>query len=230
MSFQQGLSGLNAAARNLDVIGNNVANASTVGFKSSRLVFADVYANAHGASLSTSVGIGTAVAAVQAKFTQGNLRSTSNPLDIAINGSGFFRLDTNGAVSYSRNGQFHLDKDGYIVNATGVEADRLRRRRRRQHPGRQSGATAGLFGTTGRYADDDRRDRAQPRRARDESGHGALRHQQRADLQQRDLAHGLRQPRQLALAFHLLREERREHVGRLRRTSTARRCRRRSAR
>jgi flagellar hook protein FlgE len=119
MSFQQGLSGLNAAARNLDAIGNNVANASTVGFKSSSVVFADVYANSLGASLSTTTGIGTAVAAVQANFGQGNLRSTSNPLDVAINGSGFFRLDTNGSISYSRNGQFHLDKDGFIVNATG---------------------------------------------------------------------------------------------------------------
>ena len=119
MSFQQGLSGLAAAARNLDAIGNNVANASTVGFKSSSLVFADIYANAQGASLSTTVGIGTAVAAVQANFGQGNLRSTSNPLDVAINGSGFFRMDTNGAITYSRNGQFHLDKDGFIVNATG---------------------------------------------------------------------------------------------------------------
>jgi flagellar hook protein FlgE len=119
MSFQQGLSGLAAAARNLDAIGNNVANANTVGFKSSSLVFADIYANSLGASLSTTVGIGTAVAAVQANFGQGNLRSTSNPLDVAINGSGFFRLDTNGTISYSRNGQFHLDKDGFVVNATG---------------------------------------------------------------------------------------------------------------
>jgi flagellar hook protein FlgE len=119
MSFQQGLSGLAAASRNLDAIGNNVANANTVGFKSSSLVFADVYANSLGASLSTTVGIGTAVAAVQANFGQGNLRSTSNPLDVAINGSGFFRMDTNGAISYTRNGQFHLDKEGFIVNATG---------------------------------------------------------------------------------------------------------------
>jgi|SRR5688572_5706267 len=121
MSFQQGLSGLNAAARNLDAIGNNVANASTVGFKSSGLIFADIYANAQGASLSTTVGIGTAVAAVQGNFGQGNLRSTSNPLDVAINGSGFFRMDTNGSITYSRNGQFHLDKDGFIVNATGAK-------------------------------------------------------------------------------------------------------------
>jgi flagellar hook protein FlgE len=121
MSFQQGLSGLNAAARNLDAIGNNVANASTVGYKSSGLIFADVYANSLGATANNATGIGTAVAAVQTSFGQGNLRTTSNPLDMAINGAGFFRLDSNGAVSYSRNGQFHLDRDGYIVNAQGAK-------------------------------------------------------------------------------------------------------------
>src|SRR6185295_16208383 len=110
MSFQQGLSGLNAASRQLDVIGNNVANASTVGFKTSQAIFADVYANSVAASGGSSVGIGTTVAAVQANFSQGNITATSNPLDIAINGSGFYRLDTNGVISYSRNGQFHLNK------------------------------------------------------------------------------------------------------------------------
>src|SRR6478752_998777 len=116
MSFAQGLSGLNAAARQLDVIGNNVANASTVGFKGSEAVFADVYANSVGAAAGTSVGLGTTVASVQANFGQGNITATTNPLDIAINGSGFFRLDTNGAVTYSRSGQFHVDKDGFVVN------------------------------------------------------------------------------------------------------------------
>ena len=119
MSFHQGLSGLNAASRQLDVIGNNVSNASTVGFKGSEALFADVYANSVGASSATSIGIGTTVAAVQTNFGQGNITATTNPLDIAINGSGFFRLDTNGVVTYSRTGQFHVDKDGYIVNATG---------------------------------------------------------------------------------------------------------------
>jgi flagellar hook protein FlgE len=121
MSFQQGLSGLNAAAANLDAIGNNVANANTVGFKSSGIIFADVYASTLGATTGTAIGIGTAVSAVQANFAQGSLRTTSNPLDIGINGQGFFRLDTNGTVTYSRNGQFHLDKDGFIVSATGAK-------------------------------------------------------------------------------------------------------------
>jgi flagellar hook protein FlgE len=119
MSFQQGLSGLNAAARNLDAIGNNVANANTVGFKSAGLIFADVFAASMGATAGNSVGIGTAVAAVQTHFSQGNIRTTSNPLDIAINGNGFFRMETNGAVSYTRAGQFHLDRDGYIVAPNG---------------------------------------------------------------------------------------------------------------
>ncbi len=119
MSFQQGLSGLFAASRNLDSIGNNVANASTVGFKSSGVVFADVYAASLGATSGNSIGIGTAVEEVRGNFGQGNVSTTSNPLDMAINGQGFFRLDSNGAISYSRNGQFHLDKDGFIVNSNG---------------------------------------------------------------------------------------------------------------
>jgi flagellar hook protein FlgE len=119
MSFGQGLSGLNAASRNLDVIGNNVANASTVGFKASDAIFSDVYANSLSSASSTSSGIGVAVAAVQQQFVQGTISTSSNPLDVAINGNGFFRMDTAGAITYSRNGQFHLDKDGYIVNVTG---------------------------------------------------------------------------------------------------------------
>jgi flagellar hook protein FlgE len=120
MGFQQGLSGLNAAARNLDVIGNNVANANTVGFKSGNALFADVYANAVSGSSGTMAGLGTSVAAIQQDHAQGNISATSNPLDMAINGNGFFRMSQNGSVSYSRNGQFHLDKDGYIVNAQGA--------------------------------------------------------------------------------------------------------------
>ena len=120
MGFQQGLSGLNVAAKNLDAVGNNVANASTVGFKSARAEFADAYASAAGAAASTQIGIGATVAAVRQQFTQGNITTTQNPLDVAINGTGFFRLSTNGAISYSRNGQFSLDKNGYIVTNGGA--------------------------------------------------------------------------------------------------------------
>lgn len=119
MSFQQGLSGLNAASKNLDVIGNNIANVSTVGFKASRVEFADVYANSLFGTGALQPGIGTQVAAISQQFNQGNIALTNNPLDIAINGNGFFVLDDNGAPVYSRSGQFQLDKNGYIVNNTG---------------------------------------------------------------------------------------------------------------
>jgi len=120
MSFQQGLSGLNVAAKNLDAIGNNIANSSTVGYKSARAEFTDVFAGATGGSAGTQVGIGSAVAAVRQQFSQGNIVTTQNPLDVAVNGAGFFRLSTNGTVSYSRNGQFSLDKDGYLVANNGA--------------------------------------------------------------------------------------------------------------
>lgn len=119
MSFQQGLSGLNAASKQLDTIGNNVANSSTVGYKSGQTIFADVYASSLTGSGASQVGIGVKVAAVAQQFTQGNITSSNNPLDIAINGGGFFRMSDGGTITYARNGQFTLDKDGYIVNASG---------------------------------------------------------------------------------------------------------------
>jgi flagellar hook protein FlgE len=121
MSFQQGLSGLNAAAKNLDVIGNNVANANTVGFKQSQAQFADVYANSLTGAGGSQVGIGTKVSQVAQQFTQGNITATNNPLDMAINGGGFFRMDNNGEIAYQRNGQFQLDKLGFIVNSSGAK-------------------------------------------------------------------------------------------------------------
>ena len=128
MGFQSGLSGLNTAAKNLDVIGNNVANASVVGFKSSQAQFADVYANSLVGAGAGQVGIGSKLSAVAQQFTQGNVTATSNPLDMAINGKGFFRLEQNGAVTYSRNGQFRFDAQGFIVtnegfNLTGYSVD-----------------------------------------------------------------------------------------------------------
>ena len=119
MAFQQGLSGLNSSSKALDVAGNNIANASTVGFKSSASHFADVYGASLQGSTGSQTGIGSTLSAVMQQFTQGNITSTNNPLDIAINGTGFFGLSQNGSTTYSRNGQFHLDKDGYIVNDQG---------------------------------------------------------------------------------------------------------------
>lgn len=116
MGFGQGLSGLKAASENLDVIGNNISNSKTVGFKAATVAFADVYA-------SSRVGLGVQVAAISQRFTTGNLSTTGNQFDMAIDGDkGFFRLtDSSGQVMYSRNGQFHADKDFNIVNAQGQQ-------------------------------------------------------------------------------------------------------------
>ncbi len=119
MSFQQGLSGLNAASKNLEVIGNNVANANTVGFKQSRAEFADMYSSAMFGATSNTPGIGVRIDRIAQQFTQGNVTISNNPMDIAINGSGFFRMSVNGAITYTRNGQFEIDKDDYVVNASG---------------------------------------------------------------------------------------------------------------
>ena len=119
MSFQTGLSGLNSAARELDVVGNNVANANVTGFKGSRAQFAEVMASSLNGGGSNSIGIGTKVATVAQDFTQGTISVTNNPLDVAISGNGFFRMEQNGAVSYSRNGEFQIDNAGFIVNASG---------------------------------------------------------------------------------------------------------------
>jgi flagellar hook protein FlgE len=117
MSFQQGLSGLNATAKNLEVIGNNIANTNTYGAKIARAEFADVYANSLGGGGAINIGIGTNMAAVAQQFTQGNITTTENPLDLAINGSGFFQVREGTApMSYTRNGQFKVDRDGYLVN------------------------------------------------------------------------------------------------------------------
>jgi len=121
MSFQQALSGLNVASKNLDVIGNNVANSSTVGFKSGEAQFADVFAASLAGAGASPIGLGAKLAGVAQQFTQGNITATNNPLDMAINGSGFFIVSPAGTTTpyYSRNGQFSLDKDSYIVNSEG---------------------------------------------------------------------------------------------------------------
>jgi flagellar hook protein FlgE len=122
MAFQQGLSGLNSASKNLDVIGNNIANANTVGNKTSRAEFSELYARSINGSGSSNVGLGVSVSAVTQQFTQGNITITGNELDVAINGNGFFELSNpDGSLGYSRAGQFKLDRDGNIVNNQGSQ-------------------------------------------------------------------------------------------------------------
>ena len=120
MSFQQGLSGLNATSKNLEIIGNNIANANTYGSKMARAEFSDVYAAALSGAGGSAIGIGVNLASVSQQFTQGNITTTSNPMDLALNGAGFFQVtDGKSPVTYSRNGQFKVDREGFIVNNSG---------------------------------------------------------------------------------------------------------------
>ncbi|WP_438767231.1 flagellar hook protein FlgE [Kushneria sp. TE3] len=112
MAFTQGVSGLNAASSQLDTIGNNIANSQTVGFKKSRTEFADLYAGA-------KAGLGVQVSGITQGFSQGALETTDRSLDLAIDGGGFFRLTDGQQTTYSRNGQFQMDANGFLVNNTG---------------------------------------------------------------------------------------------------------------
>ncbi|HVS77775.1 MAG TPA: flagellar hook protein FlgE [Steroidobacteraceae bacterium] len=119
MSFDLALSGINAANTDLNVTANNLANVNTTGFKQSRAEFADLYAQTQAGVSKTAVGNGVKVAAVAQQFSQGTPTSTGNNLDLALSGSGFFIVSNNGALSYTRNGAFQVDQDGYLVNASG---------------------------------------------------------------------------------------------------------------
>jgi flagellar hook protein FlgE len=221
MSFQQGLSGLNATSKNLEVIGNNVANSEHL----RREVFArrvrrHVRDAMNGAG-STGAGIGVSVAAIAQQFTQGNITSTDNPLDMAIKGAGFFQVrDTNNQVLYTRNGQFKLDRTatssttscsrlmGYPANAQGVI-----------QPG-QAGPlqlpTAGIEPSpTSRVALEINLDARAASRCR--ASGPADRLQRRDDLQQRDLDDDLRRQGPGRRVDLLLPEGRHRQLERLRR-------------
>jgi len=119
VSFNIAVTGLNAATTDLGVVANNIANSNTTGFKGSRAEFGDLF---------STEGFGTQLLTVTQQFQQGNLAATGNPLDLAVDGAGFFRLMDNGSTVYSRDGRFRLDDDGYIVNSsqqrlTGFQAD-----------------------------------------------------------------------------------------------------------
>ena len=120
MSFNIGLSGIRAASTDLEVTGNNVANASTTGFKESRAEFGDVYTSTLLGTGSHPVGGGVMVENVRQEFSQGNISGTENALDMAIDGNGFFILDDSGETTYTRSGAFGLDSDGYVVTSSGA--------------------------------------------------------------------------------------------------------------
>jgi flagellar hook protein FlgE len=114
MSFQIALSGLNAASTDLKVTSNNIANANTIGFKSSRAEFADVFSGD-----AAGIGNGVRLTDVRQEFTQGNVEITERQLDLAISGNGFFIVNDGGGLLYSRVGAFGLDSTGFVQNAEG---------------------------------------------------------------------------------------------------------------
>lgn len=119
MTFRTALSGLNAAAADLNVTSHNIANVATVGFKYSRAEFAEVFANSPFGLARTSIGAGARVANVAQQHAQGTIEFTDNALDLAISGGGFFRLSDDGAAVYSRAGNFVADREGFVTNPAG---------------------------------------------------------------------------------------------------------------
>lgn len=122
MSFGLGLSGLNAASSELNVTANNIANVGTTGFKYSRGEFYDVYSLSVTASAATAVGDGALLGNVRQIQSQGSLEYTDNALDLAINGTGFFMTSNDADTlipSYTRNGSFGTDAEGYLVDGVG---------------------------------------------------------------------------------------------------------------
>ena len=122
MSFYTSLTGLNASQADLAAISNNIANVGTTGFKLSTAEFGDIFANSPLQNANAAVGSGTILKKVQQQFTQGNIESSQNSLDMAISGQGFFALKpslTSTQTVYTRNGTFTVNNNNYIVDSQG---------------------------------------------------------------------------------------------------------------
>ena len=123
-SLFAGISGLASAGKQLDVIGNNIANVNTVGFRSGRIHFGDILSQSvtGGAAAGMQVGRGVDVAAITTQFSSGSFETTANATDLAIDGDGFFIVkDADGGEYYTRAGAFHLDNEGYLVDVNSLK-------------------------------------------------------------------------------------------------------------
>jgi flagellar hook protein FlgE len=123
MSLLVELSGVQAAQTQIDTVGNNIANVATSGFKGSTTNFSDVYAGSlvGAAGGNTTPGQGVNTTSLAQLFTEGTVNQTGDPLNVAINGNGFFQLQTSSGIAYGRNGNFQLDKNGYLVTDNGSQ-------------------------------------------------------------------------------------------------------------
>jgi flagellar hook protein FlgE len=122
MSFYTALTGLNGSQAEISATSNNIANVGTTGFKRSRAEFGDIFATSPLQSASSSIGSGTILKGIKQQFTQGNIASSLNALDLAISGQGFFTLAPSLTASqtvYTRNGSFNVNNDRYVVDSAG---------------------------------------------------------------------------------------------------------------
>ena len=120
MGFETAVSGIRAASSQLGIIGNNIANSSTSGFKQARGEFSDVFASSALGVASNSIGRGVELTSISQQFTQGNISFTDSSLDLAISGSGFFMLDDGGSTRFTRSGAFTVDSEGFVTNNEGL--------------------------------------------------------------------------------------------------------------
>jgi flagellar hook protein FlgE len=120
-SLFAGVSGLNVNSKALNLIGDNIANVNTAGFKSSRSSFANILSQSLTGTGASEIGRGVEFWTATPMWSQGTVENTTNPTDMAINGRGFFTLrDATGADFYSRAGDFSFDRDGYLTNPDGL--------------------------------------------------------------------------------------------------------------
>ena len=122
MSFYTALTGLNGSQADISATSNNIANVGTTGFKRSRAEFGDIFATSPLQNSSSSIGSGTILKGIKQQFTQGNIASSLNALDLAISGQGFFSLKpslTSAQTVYTRNGSLNVNNDRYVVDSAG---------------------------------------------------------------------------------------------------------------
>jgi flagellar hook protein FlgE len=117
MSLSTELSGVNGAQTDIDTIGNNIANVNTTGFKLSDAQFSAIY----GSAIPVVPGQGVNTTSLAQAFTEGTITQTGNPLNVAIDGNGFFQVQSGSGIAYTRDGAFHLDNTGHLVTASGAE-------------------------------------------------------------------------------------------------------------
>jgi flagellar hook protein FlgE len=124
-SFYTALTGLNTNALAINVIGDNLANMNTTGFKSSKASFAELLSGVSGTSATgnpISFGLGSSLSGVNRNCSQGTINYTGNSTDTAINGNGYFVVSTNGGMGFTRSGQFEFDGEGNLISSDGFKA------------------------------------------------------------------------------------------------------------